>query len=105
MANGDPLIIEIPPIDLDAEELPMTEAELEESRRMLRDLDLASCDFCGGGCCDPDCWRCYSPLCPENLQTLAKNLANAGQLMRAWQLFVDDPTWYPGCALDRKEAL
>lgn len=64
----------------------------------LRDLDLSSCDFVGdSGCVDPDCWRCHSPLGPENLRTLAANLASAALLCRAWQLRDVCPTWKPGC--------
>ncbi|HSX23381.1 MAG TPA: hypothetical protein VLE97_11460 [Gaiellaceae bacterium] len=77
-------------------ETPLTEEDLAR----IRDLDLTSCDFCGGGCCDPDCWRCYSPLSPENLRTLAKNLAQAAMLCRAWQLRDEDSSWRPGCNID-----
>lgn len=79
--------------------LPPEQPLTEEDRRRIAELDLSSCDFCGGGCSDPECWRCYSPLSSENLHTLAENLSTAGTLCRAWQLFVDDPTWYPGCNL------
>ena len=77
-------------------EAPLTADDLAR----IRDLDLTSCDFCGGGCCDPDCYRCYSPLCPENLRTLAKNLVQAAMLCRAWQLRTEDPSWRPGCNID-----
>ena len=75
-------------------------------------LDLCSCDFVGdSGCVDPDCWRCHSPLGPENLRTLAKNLAIAAALCRAHHLGFDEgmdaagvgegyPSarpWTPGC--------
>lgn len=72
---------------------------MEETAQVIRDLDLTSCDFCGGGCCDPDCYRCYSPLRPENLRTLARNLATAAMLCLAWQRRDEDPTWRPGCSL------
>lgn len=61
-------------------------------------IELTSCDFCGeSGCCAPDCWRCHSLLRPENLCTLAKNLATAAMLCRAWELHSACPTWTPGC--------
>lgn len=66
--------------------------------------NLSSCDFCGGGCSDPECWRCYSPLSPENLRTLAENLAMAGKLTRAWQIRDEDPAWFPGCNLGKTSA-
>ncbi len=75
----------------------LSPAEHAEVIERLRDLDLTSCDFCGGGCCDPDCYRCYSPLRPENLRTLAQNLANVAMLCWAWQLREVCPTWKPGC--------
>lgn len=66
-------------------------------------LELTSCDFCGdSGCCDPDCWRCHSPLRPENLRTLAENLRVAGILCRAWQMREEEPAWRPGCNLDEE---
>jgi len=107
VADGDPLIIEIPRIDsdLDAEDPPMTEADLEASRKLILDLDLTSCDFVGdSGCVDPNCWRCHSPLSPSNLRTLAENLATAGKLSRAWQLRDVDPAWFPGCNLGKTPA-
>jgi hypothetical protein len=78
-------------------DVPLTEADLQR----IRDLDLASCDFCESGCSDPDCYRCYSPLRPENLRALAKNLAAAAMLCRAWDQRDVDPAWRPGCNLDR----
>jgi hypothetical protein len=76
-------------------EVPLTEAH----RQWF--ANLTSCDFVGdSGCCDPDCWQCHSPIGPENLRTLAKNLAAAGQLCRAWQMRVEDPAWSPGCNLE-----
>jgi len=78
----------------DLEDVPLTEADL----KMIRDLDLTSCDFVGdSGCTDPDCWRCHSPLRPENLRTLAENLAIAALLCWAWKLRDGCPTWKPGC--------
>ena len=53
-----------------------------------------------GVCSDPDCWRCYSPLRPENLRRLAGNLAIGAALCRAWQHRGDDPTWRPGCSIE-----
>lgn len=71
---------------------PLTEADLKAF------LDLTSCDFVGdSGCVDPDCWQCHSPLGPENLRTLAGNLATAALLCWAWQLGNVCPTWKPGC--------
>ena len=75
----------------------VTEADLQR----IRDLDLSSCDFCESGCSDPDCWRCYSPLRPDNLRRLAKNLAVAEMLCRAWDQRDVDPAWRPGCNLVR----
>jgi hypothetical protein len=75
----------------------VTEADLQR----IRDLDLSSCDFCESGCSDPDCWRCYSPLRPDNLRRLAKNLAVAAMLCRAWDQRDVDPAWRPGCNLVR----
>lgn len=61
-------------------------------------FDLSSCDAVGdSGCTDPDCWRCHSPLRPENLRTLADNLATAAMLFFAWQLRAVCPAWQPGC--------
>ena len=51
------------------------------------------------GCCDLECWRCYSPLSPSHLRTLAQNLASAGMLCRAWQQRDQDSTWRPGCQI------
>ena len=80
---------------LDGTEPPVDPASL----RWLAD-NLSSCDFVGdSGCCDPECWRCHSPLRPENLRTLAKNLVTAAQLDRSWRLRDTDPTWRPGCNL------
>jgi dihydrofolate reductase len=56
-----------------------------------------------GVCSDPDCWLCYSPLRPENLRTLAKNLATAAMLYRAWRLRDEDSNWQPGCNLGRSD--
>jgi hypothetical protein len=60
-------------------------------------IELYSCDFVGDrGCCDPECWRCHSPLRPDNLRTLSKNLATAGNLCAARDprgIFGDVPTW------------
>jgi hypothetical protein len=75
------------------------------------DLDLTSCDFCEGGCDHPNCYRCHSSFRPENLRTLAQNLAAAAALCRAWQLgrglsanstqlWVRVPKWSPGCGLE-----
>jgi hypothetical protein len=72
-------------------------------------------DLCG----DLDCYYCRSPLRPANLRTLARNLATAAALCRAWQLgagwaddlhaildpltfdrhpmFDHDRAWRPGC--------
>ena len=94
------------------EDPPLTEADLEA----VRQLDLTSCDFVGdSGCCDPDYWRCHSPLRTENLRTLAENLAAAAMLCRAHLLGFDEgmdtagvsegyPSsrpWTPGCRLPR----
>lgn len=69
----------------------LSKADLQQ----IRDLDLSSCDFVGdSGCCDPDCWQCH--LGPDNLRTLAKNLATAAMLCRAWQQRDEDPVWRPG---------
>jgi hypothetical protein len=82
-------------------DVPLT----QENLRRLGDL-MSCCDFVGdSGCSDPACWRCHSPLRPDNLRRLAQNLATAGQLMRAWQLCSEDPAWYPGCKLDRRDVL
>jgi hypothetical protein len=80
------------------EDVPLTLAEAEAFRESLRQLNLTSCDFVGdSGCSDPDCWRCHSPMGPENLRTLAENLATAALLCWAWQLREVCPTWLPGC--------
>lgn len=61
-------------------------------------MNVTSCDFVGDvGCCDPDCWRCHSPLSPAHLRTLAGNLAIAALLCRAWRLHDETPAWSPGC--------
>lgn len=76
----------------------MIPAEREEVIRRVRALDLTSCDFAGdAGCAYPECWRCYSPLRPENLRALAANITIASMLCRAWRLCRDDSTWWPGC--------
>lgn len=78
------------------EEVPLTEAGLQR----LGDLYLISCDFVGdSGCCDPDCYHCYAPLRPENLRTLAQNLATAAALCRSWSMHDVEPAWRPGCHL------
>jgi hypothetical protein len=88
-----PLIVELPPRLVDAEDTPLTEADLES----IRQLNLTSCDFVGdSGCCDPNCWQCHSPLGPKNLRCLAENLATAALLCWAWQLRDTCPTWKPG---------
>jgi hypothetical protein len=79
-------------------EAPLTKEDLAR----IRELDLTSCDFCGDGCCDPDCWRCYSPLAPDNLRTLAGNLKIAAMLCRAWELRGQEPAWRPGCNIERQ---
>jgi hypothetical protein len=80
------------------EDVPLTPAEAEAIRESLRRLDLTSCDFVGdSGCSDPDCWRCHSPMGPENLSRLAENIAVAALLSWAWQLREVDPQWTPGC--------
>lgn len=61
------------------------------------DLDLYSCAVGDSGCTDPTCWTCHSPLRPENLRTLADNLATAAMLFFAWQLRAVCPEWQPGC--------
>jgi hypothetical protein len=92
-----PIIVEIDPLDAllaDADDKPLTEADLES----IRQLNLTSCDFVGdSGCCDPNCWQCHSPIGPANLRCLAENLATAGLLYWAWQLRDLCPTWKPGC--------
>jgi len=90
------------------EDVPLTEADLQR----IRDLDLSSCDFVGdSGCVDPDCWQCHSPIGPESLRQLAKNLAAAAALCRAHRLGFDEgmdtagvgegypssQPWSPGC--------
>jgi hypothetical protein len=83
------------------EEVSMTPEEREAFYAFVRDTNLTSCDFCGdSGCCDPDCWKCHSPLRPENLQRLAANLATAAMLCRSWARCDEDPTWRPGCDLE-----
>lgn len=74
------------------EEVPLTEADLQR----LGDLYLFACAACGDGCCDPECYHCYSPLRPENLRTLAQNFATAAMLCRAWNMRDNDPAWRPG---------
>lgn len=101
MSTVDPLIV-TSPLDamiaslessLPAEE-PLTEADLQR----IRDLNLTSCDFVGdSGCCDPDCWQCHSPIGPEHLRQLAKNIVSAAMLCRAWQERGEHPEWRPGC--------
>jgi hypothetical protein len=76
----------------------LSAAEREEILKRVRELDLSSCDFVGdSGCVDPDCWRCHSPLSPENLRTLAQNLATVALLCFAWGLRDACPAWSPGC--------
>jgi len=83
------------------EDVPLT----EEALQRIRDLNLTSCDFVGdSGCVDPDCWQCHSPIGPENLRTLAKNIATAAMLCRAWQLHGEDPAWSPGCNIEEQKA-
>ena len=100
MDDPGPIIVELPPIDtlLDGvDDTPLTETDLES----IRQLGLTSCDFVGdSGCCDPNCWQCHSPVGPDNLRCLAKNLAAAAMLCRAWQMHDADPAWRPGCHLD-----
>jgi hypothetical protein len=81
-------------------EAPLTEEDLAR----ICGLDLTSCDFCGGGCCDPECWRCYSPRGPENLRQLAKNIETAAMLCRSWELRGEEPDWRPGCKIERGES-
>lgn len=79
------------------EDVPLTEADL----KMIHDINLTACDFVGdSGCVDPACWQCHSPLGPENLRALAKNLAAAAMLCRAWQMRDADPAWRPGCNIE-----
>lgn len=88
----------------DKAEREMTAEERDKLVDSIRDLGLTSCDFCGDdGCCDPECWRCHSPLRPENLRRLAGNFATAAMLCRAWQMRADDPAWRPGCNLKGTE--
>ena len=100
MDDPGPIIVELSPIDtlLDgADATPLTEADLES----VRQLGLTSCDFVGdSGCVDPNCWQCHSPIGPQSLRCLAKNLAAAAMLCRAWQMHDADPAWSPGCRLD-----
>ena len=72
----------------------------EEALQRIRDLDLTSCDFTSNGCTDDDCYRCYSPLRPENLRSLARNIAAAAMLCRSWNLRDQQPDWRPGCCLE-----
>ena len=72
----------------------------QEVLQRIRDLDLTSCDFTSNGCTDDDCYRCYSPLRPENLRSLAKNIAAAAMLCRSWNLRDQQPGWRPGCCLE-----
>ena len=76
---------------------PSAEPSMEISEELVHAL-LTDDD---GVCSDPECWRCHSPLRPENLRTLAKNLAAAAMLCRAWQLRGEDPAWSPGCHIER----
>lgn len=79
-------------------EVPLTEADLKS----IAALGLTSCDFVGdSGCTDPDCWQCHSPLSPSHLRTLASNLFAAALLCRGWQGRDDDPTWRPGCNIEK----
>lgn len=95
--------------------LKNVQVEHYEGSKLTR--ELTSCDFVGdSGCSDPDCWQCHSPLGPEGLRTLAKNLAIAATLCRAHRLGFDEgmdaagvgegyPSahpWTPGC---RRSAL
>jgi hypothetical protein len=73
------------------------------------DLDLSyltSCDFVGdSGCSDPDCWQCHSGIGPQNLRTLAQNLAAAAARCRAWQRGRAVAPfaaweWGPGCGVE-----
>jgi hypothetical protein len=89
----DEMLAKFPEDDDDA---PLSEEVLQR----IRDLDLTSCDFTESGCTDDDCYRCYSPLRPENLRTLAKNIAAAAMLCRAWNLRDQQPDWRPGCAIE-----
>ena len=85
-------------VDGAVEDRELTAEEREAVYAFVRDTNLTSCDFVGdSGCCDPDCWRCHSPLRPENLQMLAKNLATVAMLCFAWQLREACPAWTPGC--------
>lgn len=80
----------------DLEDVPLSEAD----RKAYQELNLSSCDFVGDdGCTDFDCLRCHSLLSPENLRTLARNLAAGAMLCRAWQLRDENPDWRPGCTL------
>jgi hypothetical protein len=104
MDERGPIIVDASAFDVDAtSDTPLTAADLEALRR----LELTSCDFVGDyGCNDPTCWQCHSPVGPANLRSLAKNLAIAAMLCRAWQLgwvagsdprMGGDPEWRPGC--------
>lgn len=99
------------PEEHEREDPELTAVEREALLAFLRETNLTSCDFCGdSGCSDPDCWRCHSPVGPENLRALAKNLATAAMLCRSWQLGwtagsdprMDDgaPEWRPGCGTE-----
>ena len=89
----DEMLAKLPEEDDDA---PLS----EEALQRIRDLDLTSCDFTSNGCTDDDCYRCYSPLRPENLRTLAKNIAAAAMLCRSWNLRDQQPDWRPGCFIE-----
>lgn len=105
MDDQGPIIVELASLDalLDyVDDTPLTEEDLES----IRQLGLTSCDFVGdSGCVDPDCWQCHSPIGPENLRTLAKNIATAAMLCRAWQQREVQPTWRPGCKLKARSAV
>lgn len=61
-------------------------------------VEITSCDCCPEGCVDHDCYQCYSPLRPENLRRLAKNLATAAALLRSFELGrAAWWAWTPGC--------
>jgi hypothetical protein len=79
---------------LELPEVPMTPLELPE---------LSSCDFVGDlGCSDLDCWYCHSPVGPENLRALARHLATAAMLCRAWRLASTESAWFPGCCIEER---
>ena len=79
----------------------MTETDDDLVARVREFMDgLTSCDFVGdSGCSDLACWRCHSIFAPENLRTLAGNLATAAFLCFAWEARVADPSWWPGCEM------